>query len=137
MAYAPWPQSASKLYLHSDRRLSAKLVPTFADSGRRVVSATDPYGRSSSIVFMRLCVPRFRSTISQKSGTAGKRPRTSGSVARNCDHLTTEAVYILLHNIYKFSSYLTGSKIHLRCVARNSGHQTAEAVFLMVYRSKK
>jgi hypothetical protein len=25
----PWPQSASKLYRQSDRRLSAKLVPTF------------------------------------------------------------------------------------------------------------
>jgi hypothetical protein len=29
----------------SDRSLSAKLVPTFADTGRRVVSATDPHGR--------------------------------------------------------------------------------------------
>jgi hypothetical protein len=29
----------------SDRRLSAKLVPTFADSGCRVVSTTDPHGR--------------------------------------------------------------------------------------------
>jgi hypothetical protein len=33
---------------------------------------------------------------------------------------TTEADYFLLHNIYKFSSYLTGSTIHLRFVARNS-----------------
>jgi hypothetical protein len=31
----------------SDRRFSAKLVPTFADIGCRVVSATDPHGRSS------------------------------------------------------------------------------------------
>jgi hypothetical protein len=28
----------------SDRRLSAKLVPTFADRGCHVVSVTDPYG---------------------------------------------------------------------------------------------
>jgi hypothetical protein len=35
----------SKLYRPSERRLSAKLVPTFADRGCRVVSATDPYGR--------------------------------------------------------------------------------------------
>jgi CBS-domain-containing membrane protein len=28
-----------------DRRLSAKLVPTFADRGCHVVSVTDPYGR--------------------------------------------------------------------------------------------
>jgi hypothetical protein len=32
-------------YRPSDRRLSATLVPTFADRGCRVVSATDPYGR--------------------------------------------------------------------------------------------
>jgi hypothetical protein len=41
----PWPQSASELYRPSDRRLSMKLVPTFADRGCRVISATDPYGR--------------------------------------------------------------------------------------------
>jgi hypothetical protein len=29
----------------SDRRLSAKLVPTSADKGYRVVSATNPHGR--------------------------------------------------------------------------------------------
>jgi hypothetical protein len=29
----------------SDRRLSAKLVPTFTERGCRVVSATDPHGR--------------------------------------------------------------------------------------------
>jgi hypothetical protein len=44
------------------------------------------------------------------------------SAARNTDHKTTEAVYFLLHNIYKLSSYLTGSTIHLRSVARNSDH---------------
>jgi hypothetical protein len=37
-------QSASKLYRTSDRRLSAKLVPTFADRVCHVVSVTDPYG---------------------------------------------------------------------------------------------
>jgi hypothetical protein len=37
--------SASELYRPSDRRLSAKFVPTFADRGCRVVSATDPPGR--------------------------------------------------------------------------------------------
>jgi hypothetical protein len=57
-----------------------------------------------------------------KSGSARNRTRTSGSVARNSNHETTEAVYFLLHNIYKFSSYLTGSTIHLCCVARNSDH---------------
>jgi hypothetical protein len=35
----------SELYPPSDRRLSAKLVPTLADRGCRVVSATNPHGR--------------------------------------------------------------------------------------------
>jgi hypothetical protein len=38
-------KSASELYRPSGRRLSAKLVQTFADRGYRVVSATDPRGR--------------------------------------------------------------------------------------------
>jgi hypothetical protein len=29
----PWPESASELYRPNDRRLSAKLVPTFVDRG--------------------------------------------------------------------------------------------------------
>jgi hypothetical protein len=33
------------LYRPSDSRMSANLVPTFADRGCHVVSATDPYGR--------------------------------------------------------------------------------------------
>jgi CBS-domain-containing membrane protein len=40
-----WLESASKLYQLSDHRLSAKLVPTFADRGCHMVSVTDPYGR--------------------------------------------------------------------------------------------
>jgi hypothetical protein len=41
----PWSESASELYRPSDRRLSAKYLPTFADKGCHVVSVTDPYGR--------------------------------------------------------------------------------------------
>jgi hypothetical protein len=33
-----------------------------------------------------------------------------------------EAVYFLLHSIYKFRTYLTGNTIYLRSVARNSVH---------------
>jgi hypothetical protein len=40
----PWPESVSELYRQSDCRLPAKLMPTFADRGRYVVSMTDPYG---------------------------------------------------------------------------------------------
>jgi hypothetical protein len=42
---APWPESASELYRLSDRRLSAKLVPTFANLRCHLVSVKDPYGR--------------------------------------------------------------------------------------------
>jgi hypothetical protein len=41
----PWPESASELYRPSDRRLLAKLVPTFTDGGGHVVSVTEPYSR--------------------------------------------------------------------------------------------
>jgi hypothetical protein len=41
----PWPEYASELYGPSDRRLSAKLVPTFEDRGCHVVSVMDTYGR--------------------------------------------------------------------------------------------
>jgi hypothetical protein len=41
----PWSESASKLYRPSDRRFSAKWLPTFADKGCHVVSVTDPSGR--------------------------------------------------------------------------------------------
>jgi hypothetical protein len=41
----PWSESASELYRPSDRHLSAKGLPTFADRGCHVVSVTDPYGR--------------------------------------------------------------------------------------------
>jgi hypothetical protein len=41
----PWSESASELYRQSDRRLSAKGLPTFADRQCHVVSVTDPYGR--------------------------------------------------------------------------------------------
>jgi hypothetical protein len=40
----PLPEFASELYRPSDRRLSAKLVSTFADRACHVVSVTDPYG---------------------------------------------------------------------------------------------
>jgi hypothetical protein len=40
----PWPESATELYRSSDRRLSAKLAPTFPDRGCHMVSLTDPYG---------------------------------------------------------------------------------------------
>jgi hypothetical protein len=41
----PWSESSSELYRPNDRHFSVKLVPTSADRGCRVVSATDPYFR--------------------------------------------------------------------------------------------
>jgi hypothetical protein len=37
-------------YRPSDRRLSGKLVPTFADRGCRVVNGTDPHSRILSFI---------------------------------------------------------------------------------------
>jgi hypothetical protein len=48
---------------------------------------------SSSVVLMRLSGPRSRPT-NFFSGSAGNQTRASGSVAKNSDHLTTEAVFI-------------------------------------------
>jgi hypothetical protein len=42
-SYLVWV--ASELYRPSDRRLSVKLMPTFADRGCHVVSVTNPHGR--------------------------------------------------------------------------------------------
>jgi hypothetical protein len=41
----PWSESASELYRPSDRRLSVKWLPTFADRGCHMDSVTDPYDR--------------------------------------------------------------------------------------------
>jgi hypothetical protein len=43
-ALTPWPESASEPYRPRDCSLSEKLVPTFAERGCHVVSATNPYG---------------------------------------------------------------------------------------------
>jgi hypothetical protein len=76
-----WPESGSELYRPSDRRLSAKLVPTFM--GREVLrgqrdGSLRPYSRisrpepqyflssSSSVVLTRMSGPRCRPTTSQK-----------------------------------------------------------------------
>jgi hypothetical protein len=40
-----WPSSESEVYRPRNRRLSAKLVPSFVDRWCRMVSATDPNGR--------------------------------------------------------------------------------------------
>jgi hypothetical protein len=49
----PWPETAGERNLPSDRRFSAKLVPTFADRECRVVSVTDPHGRILGFLDLR------------------------------------------------------------------------------------
>jgi hypothetical protein len=145
---SPWPEPASELYRSSDCRLSAKLVPTFADREFHVVSVTDPYGRNLGFIdrsryFFILIAPQSYPRgwvdpvpgplLLRKSCSAGNRTRASGSVARNSDHWTKEAVYFLLHNIYKFSSYLTRNTTYLRSATRNSDHQTTETVYFLLH----
>jgi hypothetical protein len=97
----PLLQSASELYQQSDCRLSTKLMPTFADRGCRVVSATDPYGRNLGFLersryFIFQVAPELYSRswvdpvpdllLLRTFGSPGNRTRTSGSAARNSDH---------------------------------------------------
>jgi hypothetical protein len=83
-----------RIYRPSDRRLLAKLVPTFADRGLHVVSVTDLYGRilgflDRSRYFFFQVAPQLCSEgwvdpvpdplLLRKPGSAGSRTRTSGS----------------------------------------------------------
>jgi hypothetical protein len=98
----PWPWSAREICRQSDRYLSAKLVPTFADRGYHVVSVTDPYGRilgflDRSCYFFFQVAPQLYSwgwvepvpgpLLLRKSGSAGNGTRTSEFVAKNSDQL--------------------------------------------------
>jgi hypothetical protein len=95
----PWSESANELYRPSDRRLSAKWLPTFVDRGCHVVSVTDPYGRILgfldrsryfSIKKLLSCTHEAEWTPFQThyffSSSAGNRTRVSGSVAKYSDH---------------------------------------------------
>jgi hypothetical protein len=86
----PWPEFGSELYRPSDRRLSAKLVPTFADGGCHMVGVTDLYDNilgfpDQSPYFSSQVDPVPEPLLLRKSGIAGNRTRTSGSVARDSD----------------------------------------------------
>jgi hypothetical protein len=91
----------SELYRPSDRRLSVKLVPTFADRKCHVVSATDLYGRileflDRSYYFFFQVAPQVYlqgwvdfvpdPLLLREFGSDGNWTRISGSVARNSDH---------------------------------------------------
>jgi hypothetical protein len=97
----PWPEIASELYRPSDRRVSAKLMPTFADRGCRVVSARIPipYSRlsrpetslflpsSSSVVLNEAeWTPCQTHCFSENLIAPAIEPGTFASIARNSDH---------------------------------------------------
>jgi hypothetical protein len=93
----PCLEYASELYRPSDRRLSAKLMSTFADRGCCMVSVTDPYGRNLDFLdrsryFFFQVAPQLYSRgwvdplLLRKYGSSGNRTRTCGSVARSSDH---------------------------------------------------
>jgi hypothetical protein len=99
--WTPCPESASELYWPSGRRLSAKLVSTFAGRVCHVISVTDPYGRilgfldRSRYVFFQVAAQLYSRgwvdpvpdpLLLRKSGSSGNRTQTSGYVARNYDH---------------------------------------------------
>jgi hypothetical protein len=96
-----WPESGSELYCSSDRRLSVKLVATFADRGCHVVSVTDLCGRilgflDRSRYFFFQVAPQFYSwgwvnpvpdpLLVRKSDSVGNRTKIFGYVARNSDN---------------------------------------------------
>jgi hypothetical protein len=58
----PLPESANELYRPSDRRLSAKLVPIFADRGCHVVGVTDPYGPYSRFSRPAVCISLYQNS---------------------------------------------------------------------------
>jgi hypothetical protein len=60
-------ESASELNRSSDRRRSAKLVPTLADRGCNVVSATKPSGRNFDFLYLEplLFLPSSTSNCSR------------------------------------------------------------------------
>jgi hypothetical protein len=93
-------QRANYVYGQSGRRFSASLLPTFADRGCHVISVTDPYGRilgfldRSRNIFLKVAPqlysrgsvdPVHDPLLVRKSGSAGNRTQTCGSVARNSD----------------------------------------------------
>jgi hypothetical protein len=97
----PWLEAMNELYRQSNRRLSTKLMPTFADRGvpcSQRDGSLRPYSRfldRSRYFFFRVApqlYPRgWVETVPDplllgKSGSAGNRTRTLGFVARNSAH---------------------------------------------------
>jgi hypothetical protein len=105
--------SVSEIYWSSDRRFSAKLVPNLKIavvtwSAQRMPTAVNLeslffHSSSSSIIFTRLSGPVPTHYFSENLVALGIEPGLCGSVARNSDHRTTEAV-IHFNNIFTSTS---------------------------------
>jgi hypothetical protein len=125
---SPWPESASKLYRPSDRRLLAKLVPTFADRGYHVVSVTDPYGRILGFLGRQMSTRRTKIIfLGSRCGRCLRLTTLLPSVSR----LSRQCVSTRLHGIK--SPYLDQS-VHLArfqkagyLVAEQDGSRTAHS----------
>jgi hypothetical protein len=78
----PWSESANELYRPNDSRLSAKLLPTFADRGCHVVSVTNPYGRILGVLYRSryFFLPSTSSIVLTRLSGARSRPTTSENI---------------------------------------------------------
>jgi hypothetical protein len=111
----PWSESTSKLYRPSDRRLPAKLVPTFAHGchvGQHDGSPR-PYSRNSTPeplhflsstpqLYSRGCWvdPVPDSLLFRKPGNAWNRTRASGSVATRPQRSALSITKLKMHANY-------------------------------------
>jgi hypothetical protein len=121
-----WPQSAWALYLPKDRRLSAKLVPTFADRECHVVSVTGFYGRilsfldQSRYLFFQVALQLYSRgwvdpvpdpLLLRKSCSAGNRTRTSPETLTTKPQRRSTFFYIAYINSVRTSQETQYSRI--------------------------
>jgi hypothetical protein len=87
MKKTPWPESTNELYRPSDRHLSVKLVPTFADRGCHVVSVTDSYGHIKKLINLELTKLKWLyNTWGEVRLSAIGSSTTDGNIARAPDN---------------------------------------------------
>jgi hypothetical protein len=136
-----WSESASELYRSSDRRLSANLVPTFADRRCHVVKVTDPYDRifafldRSRYVFYQVAPQLYSQSwvdpvpdpLLRKSGSAWNRTRASGSTASNSNQRLTNCIsWTLKSDCFPHSpEFETGHVCYVQATSPEDWHQTS------------
>jgi hypothetical protein len=113
-------QSTSGPYLSSDRRLSVKLVPKFADRGCRVVNAANPHGRNFDFLdrgryYFFQVAPQLSSRgwvdpvphplLLRKSGSAGNWTRDPCICSQKLQPLDHRSGQTSALSCYKYLSY--------------------------------